>query len=169
MWGAFFFISGLLESPAIAAGLAEGVAQFALCESFAEALCEFALEDFAERLGMDVAKFNVSGVIQTAGDYASVVEDRDLRFEGMASAAGAWNAYVGHGQCRPFEARVHVQVEPPGNVEALVPAAEMRRCDRGTERFVHAGEECLVPVGTALRTGIPKPKVDVEFRPRGKR
>ena len=103
MWGRSFFISDLFESPAIGAGLAEGVAQFALCESFAEALCEFALEDLGKCLGMDVAKFDMPGVVQTAGDYAPVVEDRDLRFEGMARAAGAWNAYVGHGQCRPFD------------------------------------------------------------------
>lgn len=118
---------------------------------------------------MDVAKLNMPVVVQTAGDNAPVVEDGDLCFEGMACAAGAWNACAGYGQRGPFEARVHVQVEPPGNVEALVPAAEMHRCDRGTERFVHAGEECLVPVGAALRIGVPEPKVDVEFRPRGKR
>ena len=86
MWGRSFFISGLFESPAIAAGLAEGVAQFAFCESFAEVLCEFSIEDIAERLGVDVAKFNVAGVVQAAGGDSPVVEDGDLCPEGMTGA-----------------------------------------------------------------------------------
>ena len=66
--------------------MAEGVAQFVLLESFAYIAGEGSFQNFGEALVGDVPEGDLPAVIETAGDYAPVVEYGYVRIEGMARA-----------------------------------------------------------------------------------
>ena len=113
--------------------MAEGVPEFVLLESFAYIAGSGRAEDFGQALVGDVPEGDLPAVVKTAGDYPAVVQYGGMRFEGMARAFFLWSAGPG-----PFKAGVLVDVQPPGNGEALVPAAEISGSDLRAERFVYA-------------------------------
>ena len=69
--------------------MAEGVAQFVLFEPFAQFAGEGRAENFGEVLVGDVPEGDLPAVIETAGNYATVVEYGYVRVEGMARACDA--------------------------------------------------------------------------------
>ena len=69
--------------------MAEGVAQFVLFEPFAQFAGSGRTEDFGQALVGDVPEGDLPAVIETAGDYAPVVEYCHVRVEGVACACDA--------------------------------------------------------------------------------
>ena len=123
--------------------MAEGVAQFVLLESFAYIAGEGSFQDFGQALVGDVPEGDLPAEIETAGDYAPVVEYGYVRVEGVARAFGVFAGgrfaeLGGFIWICPFETRVFVQVEPPRDRETLVPAAEIPRSDLRVESLVYA-------------------------------
>ena len=58
--------------------MAKGVAQFVLCESFAYIAGDGTVDDFRERLLVDVSKRNLSAMVEAAGDNATVMKNCDM-------------------------------------------------------------------------------------------
>ena len=61
------------------------VAQFVLLESFAEAFGGGRFENFCKTLVGDFSERDLSAMVETAGDDAAIVQNRNMRVEGAAS------------------------------------------------------------------------------------
>ena len=123
----------MFKTLAEGAFLAKRVPEFVLFEPFAYIAGGTRAENFGEALVGDVPEGYLPAVIETTGDHPAVVQYGGMRFEGMARAFFLWSAGPG-----PFKAGVLVDVQPLGNGEALVPAAEISGSDLRAERFVYA-------------------------------
>ena len=59
--------------------MAKRVAKFVLCETFADVVGEGAVDDFEERLLVDVPERNLTAVVEAASDNSAIVENRYVR------------------------------------------------------------------------------------------
>ena len=66
--------------------MAKGVTQFVLRKSFAYIAGDGIVDDFRERLFVDVSKRNLSAMIEAAGDNATVMKNCDMGIKRTASA-----------------------------------------------------------------------------------
>ena len=139
--------------------MAERVPEFVLFETFAYIAGSGRAEDFGQALVGDVPEGDLPAVIETAGDYAPVVQYGDVRIEGVAGPADNLLRVAGifclRAHSRPFKSGILVQVEPPCDRETLVPAAEIARLDIDPERIADAFEHIAVPALGVIVADVP--------------
>ena len=74
----FCSLRQLFEPLAKTASLAEGVAKFVLCKTFADVSGEGRVYDFGKALFGDVSERNLSAMVEAASDYSIVMKNRNV-------------------------------------------------------------------------------------------
>ena len=76
---AMTFLILAFEAFAEGTTLAKGMAELVLFESFTQVLGGWRVENFCEALFCNVSEGDLTAVIETAGDYAPVVQNSHVR------------------------------------------------------------------------------------------